>query len=172
MIDLEFVIRFALEAHAGQTRKYTGMPYITHPLAVMEIVSSVPHSTEMLAAAVLHDTVEDTDVTIKQISSHFGKTVAEMVKQLTDISKPEDGNRATRKEIDRMHLKDAWPDVKTIKLADLIHNSESIFEHDKEFAKIYMKEKELLLEVLTEGDSSLMECAEAAISNYKYSLSI
>ena len=172
MIDLEFVIRFALEAHSGQKRKYTGMPYITHPLAVMEIVSSVPHTKEMLAAAILHDTVEDTEVTIKQISYHFGKTVGEMVKQLTDISKPEDGNRATRKEVDRMHLKDACPDVKTIKLADLIHNSESIFEHDKEFAKVYMKEKELLLEVLTEGDNTLMEWAESTISNYKYSLSI
>ena len=67
--------------------------------------------------------------------------MAELVDDLTDVSKPQDGNRATRKELDRQHTAKASPDAKTIKLADLISNSRSIMKDDPNFAKVYMKEK-------------------------------
>lgn len=143
----------------GQKRKYTGEPYINHPAAVVELVRSVPHTEEMLCAAWLHDTVEDTPCTLDEIERVFGFDVAALVEMLTDVSKPSDGNRKTRKAIDREHTSKASPEAKTIKLADLIDNSRSIVKHDPKFAKVYLAEKSLLLDVLREGDNSLMEIA-------------
>lgn len=150
---------FAIKAHAGQVRKYTGEPYINHPAAVVEIVRSVPHTDTMIAAAWLHDVVEDCDVTIKQIFDLFGHDVAKVVEGLTDKSKPSDGNRKTRKQIDRDKLAKCCADVQTIKLADLIDNTHSIIKYDKDFAVVYLREKRELLGVLTRGDESLMTIA-------------
>ena len=169
---LEIAIEFAFKAHEGQKRKYSGIPYITHPLAVMEIVSSVDHDEDMLIAAILHDTVEDTNTTIEDIAYEFGNHVAFLVDALTDISKPSDGNRAIRKAIDRKRLADAIPRVKTIKLADLIHNSYSIVNNDPKFAEVYMREKKLLLVALNGGDSDLLEQAESIVNNYLLCLQI
>tara|TARA_X000000950_G_C13887606_1_gene649515 strand:- start:1107 stop:1622 length:516 start_codon:yes stop_codon:yes gene_type:complete len=156
-------IKFAVEAHGEQKRKYTNEPYVTHPLAVMKIVQEVPHTTEMLAAAVLHDVVEDTPVELSEIKHEFGPTVASYVEGLTDISRPEDGNRAFRKSIDRDHTAEQSSEVHTIKLADLIHNTISIEEHDPYFYKVYKQEKIELLEVLTKGDRTLMWRAQQQI---------
>ena len=153
---------FATAAHAAvaQLRKYTNEPYIVHPAEVFSIVSTVDGATaEMLAAAWLHDVVEDTGVTIEVIKEMFGEEVAELVGWLTDVSRPEQGNRATRKAIDRAHTAMAPAEAQTIKLADLISNCTSIVEHDATFAKTYLEEKRLLLEVLTKGDRSLWERA-------------
>ena len=159
---------FAFAAHAaiGQDRKYTGDAYIVHPVAVSALVKLVGGTDEMIAAALLHDVVEDTDIRLCDITASFGYAVADMVSGLTDISKPGDGNRATRKEIDRQHLSIQSPDTKTIKLADLIHNSYSIVKHDPKFAKVYMAEKKLLLEVLTEGNYHLYNKALKIVNNY------
>lgn len=163
---------FAAEAHTGQVRKYTGEPYINHPVEVMNIVKSVPHTEDMLCAALLHDVVEDCDVSIQEVGDLFGHVVMSMVNKLSDVSKPPHGNRAVRKEIDRMWIGDAHRNTKTIKLADLISNSKSILEHDKEFAKVYIKEKELLLEVLTEGDPILYAQAKDIVEKAKKELGI
>jgi (p)ppGpp synthase/HD superfamily hydrolase len=157
---------FATERHEGQSRKYTGEPYINHPAAVVEIVRSVPHTEAMLAAAWLHDTVEDTDTTLQEIIGLFGTQVGMFVEMLTDTSKPEDGNRVLRKAIDCEHTAMAMPPAKTIKLADLIDNSYSILARDPEFAKVYLKEKGLLLQVLTEGDSFLWKRAKLIADNH------
>jgi len=149
---------YAMAAHAavGQKRKYTGEPYIVHPAEVASIVASVPGSTpDMVAAAWLHDVVEDTGCTYTDIHMSFGPEIAALVGWLTDVSKPEDGNRAKRKAIDREHTAQAPAEAQTIKLADLISNSRSIMEHDPEFARVYLEEKRLLLEVLTRGDAGL-----------------
>jgi len=152
---------FATGAHErkGQVRKYTGEPYIEHPRAVVALVRSVPHDEAMLAAAWLHDTVEDTSATIADIEREFGHDVATLVGELTDVSLPSDGNRKARKTIDRHHLAVASPRAKTIKLADLIDNSRSIVERDPDFAKIYLEEKRALLAVLSEGDPTLLNQA-------------
>lgn len=152
-------------AEAKHVRKYTGEPYINHPAAVVEIVRSVPHTEAMIAAAWLHDVVEDTDTTLSEITDLFGIEVGVFVENLTDVSKPEDGNRTTRKALDREHTAKAVPPAKTIKLADLIDNSRSILERDPEFARVYFKEKALLLQVLTEGDRSLWLQARAIVDN-------
>jgi (p)ppGpp synthase/HD superfamily hydrolase len=168
MTIVKKALAYATDAHGSinQIRKYTGEPYIVHPVEVMEIVKSVPHTDEMLAAALLHDTVEDTDVTLNDIEREFGSDIAELVSFLTDISKPNDGNRAKRKEIDRQHTANAPAAAKTIKLADLISNSDTIVKYDKHFAKVYMREKVLLLEVLKEGDVTLWNRANEIIKGY------
>ena len=151
-------LTFATAAHAavGQLRKYTNEPYIVHPIEVAGIVAEVPGATdEMIAAAYLHDVVEDTGVTIELIKKEFGDEVAELVGWLTDVSRPDHGNRAQRKAVDRAHTAGASAAAQTIKLADLISNTRSIVEHDEKFAKTYLAEKRLLLEVLTKGDKDL-----------------
>lgn len=158
-LEIDAVV-FAFDAHKSHRRKYTDEPYIVHPRAVSLLVKSVPHTREMLCAAWLHDTVEDCDwITNKMIEDRFGKEVAELVEMLTDVSKPSDGNRAERRAIDRAHTSKASPEAKTIKLADLIDNTRSIVEHDRAFAKVYLAEKVLLLEVLEDGDADLFDIA-------------
>lgn len=163
---LKQAIAFATKAHGSQKRKYTGEPYVTHPIAVMEIVQEVSHTEDMLVAAVLHDTVEDTDVTLGDIKAEFGATVAKYVDGLTDVSTLEDGNRAERKALDRAHTAVQCPEVKTIKLADLIHNTLSIEAHDPSFYKIYRAEKIALLEYLSEGDKTLLHRAQAQVGGF------
>lgn len=159
---------FATAAHhaAGNLRKYTGEPYINHPAAVVEIVRSVPHTAEMLAAAWLHDVLEDTGVTLDLIYCEFGDDIAEMVEMLTDVSHAHDGLRAHRKAKDREHTARASPAAKTIKLADLIDNARSIVAHDPKFAKVYMAEKALLLDVLREGNPGLHAFASAVVAEF------
>ena len=85
----------------------------------------------------------------------FGIDIATLVGWLTDVSKPEDGNRAHRKAMDRAHTAEAPAEAQTIKLADLISNSRSIMAHDPAFARTYLEEKRLLLAVMTRGDAGL-----------------
>ena len=159
---------FAAGAHAaiGQTRKYTGRPYVEHPIAVAEIVLNIGCSEEVAAAALLHDVVEDTAVTPDIVQAAFGLRVRELVEEVTDVSRPEDGNRARRKAMDREHLAKASPEGQTIKLADMIDNSRSIARHDPDFARVYMREKRALLEVLTQGDARLLHHARSIVSAY------
>lgn len=154
---------FATAAHhaAGNVRKYTGEPYINHPAEVVSILANYANPTiNMVCAAWLHDVVEDTQVVIDVIDSEFGHYTAMLVNQLTDVSKPSDGNRAARKAIDLAHTAKCCPEAATIKLADLISNTKSIVERDKEFAKVYLAEKRLLLEVLRHGDKTLWNMAK------------
>lgn len=157
---------FAKRSHEAinQKRKFTGEDYIVHPRAVADYVRHCAHHTEeMLAAAWLHDTVEDTGVTLNEIGRLFGDKVRILVEMLTDASKPEDGPRAVRKQIDLEHTAKASPEAKTIKLADLLDNTRSIVKHDKGFAVTYLKEKRALLEVLKEGDAGLWAAAKASV---------
>jgi (p)ppGpp synthase/HD superfamily hydrolase len=155
IVEKSRVFATAAHAAAGQVRKYTFEPYIVHPAEVVSIVKTVPHTSEMLAAAWLHDVVEDTAVTIEVIRKEFGTDIADLVGWLSDVSRPEHGNRAKRKELDRLHTAAAPAEVQTIKLADLISNTKSIVKHDEKFAKTYLEEKRLLLAVMHNGDRTL-----------------
>lgn len=155
---------FATKAHGCQVRKYTGEPYIAHPAAVVQMLKRTSHTEEMLAAAWLHDVVEDTPVTLDEIGREFGTTVAHYVWFLTDVSRPEDGNRAARKAKDLLHISGAPSEAQTIKLADLIDNTSSILAHDPKFAKVYLAEKAKLLEVLTRADPDLWHLAQHTVS--------
>ena len=157
---------FATQAHQriGHRRKYTKQPYEIHLKAVANAVREITDDREMIAAAWLHDTVEDTSATHYDIEQEFGKQIAKLVYELTDISKPSDGNRAMRKELDRQHLAQASARAKTIKLADIIDNSRDICTHDPEFARVYMQEACLLLQVLEQGDGILFKRAQKELA--------
>ncbi|RFC15876.1 GTP pyrophosphokinase [Klebsiella pneumoniae] len=154
MSSLSKAFMFAAGAHGGvgQKRKYTGEDYIHHPDSVRSIVAWYGGTVEMQIAALLHDVVEDTHVTIEMVREHFGERVAEMVLALTNIAKPEDGNRVQRFVINVLELSQSL-DMQTrmIKLADLLDNTSSIVDRDPEFSAIYLAEKELMLKVLFEN---------------------
>ncbi len=165
---------FADIAHSeiGQKRKYTHEPYIVHPRKVAYLVKVSGGTDDMISAAFLHDVLEDVapinslfseQVILKQ----FGRKILDLVKWLTDISIPSDGNRERRKEIDRCHITRAPKEAKTIKIADLIDNSLTICEYDKDFAKIYLAEKELLLPELIDGNIHLWNLANNILINNK-----
>jgi len=167
MNQIEYTIRYASYHHRNQKRKYTNLPYIMHPMAVAGLISTVSDDSDMICASILHDVVEDCEPTIFDIRKLFNTKVAKLVDELTDISKPEDGNREERKRIDREHSASASPEGQTIKVADLIDNTSTIAYFDEDFARVYMREKELLLEVLTKADQKLVEIANKQIIEYR-----
>jgi (p)ppGpp synthase/HD superfamily hydrolase len=172
MIDLALekaALSFATAAHTSinHVRKYTGDPYIVHPIRVAEIVRTVTDDSSMIAAAYLHDTVEDVpNITVDMIQTLFGDRVASLVDDLTDVSKPSDGNRAFRKNLDFEHTAKASPDAKSVKLADLIDNCGSILVCDPNFAVRFMKEKQKLLTVLQEGNPKLFQRCSDIVAGY------
>ena len=154
--------RFASKAHAAseQRRKYTYEPYIVHPAAVVELVRSVCDNEEVLAAAWLHDTVEDTDTTILDIEERFGPQVAALVLMLTNPEQPPGTNRAHRKRAHFLHTAQASADAQTIKLADIIDNTREILRYDAHFARVYLIEKRLQLAEMKRGNEALKARAE------------
>lgn len=154
---------FASAAHAavGQVRKYTGEPYIAHPVGVLKLLAQhlKDENLTMLVAqaALLHDVVEDTSVTLEQVREHFGATVAEYVGWLTKATTPSFGNRAARHAFEVDRLSRAPLAARIIKVADLIDNTRSIVERDPVFARTYLPEKrDLLLAIAPDVPGVLM----------------
>jgi hypothetical protein len=156
-------LEFAKRAHGKQVRKYTHDPYWVHLVEVAQFCQSVGESDDVVNAAYLHDTIEDTPTKYAHIAAEFGERVAHLVMQVTDVSRPEIGNRALRKAVDRQYLAGASDDAKSIKLADMISNTKSVVEGDIGFAKIYLPEKRLLLRVLGGGNRTLMNLASETL---------
>ena len=122
-------IRFAVDVHAGTERRGKGFPYVIHVLEAMAIVATMTSDPELLAAAALHDTVEDTDVTPEQIRKRFGPRVASLVEAETDILLAEDGREKTWRErkqaaIDRLAA--ASREAKMVALGDKLSNMRAI----------------------------------------------
>lgn len=167
MSDLVYrAMRFAKEIHQriDHRRKYSNQPYSVHLEQVAKIVATVADDQEMVASAWLHDVVEDTPATLDDIEHEFGASVAQLVRELTDISKPADGNREVRKAIDREHLSKASGRAQTIKLADLIDNCKDITKNDTRFSRVYLNEMKALLAVLTKADERLMRRAQRTMA--------
>lgn len=155
---------FAMNAHnsIAHKRKYTNEPYYVHPERVAKLVATVTVDAEVIAAAWLHDVLEDVapkneNFNEDAIRQSLGERVLQLVLEVTDVSKPEDGNRAKRKAMDREHLANASNDGKTIKLADLIDNCIDISKHDPHFAKVFRKEAALNLPYLKTGNKQLYD---------------
>src|ERR687893_3329397 len=112
--------------HAGQKRK-SGDPYITHPLAVASILAELGMDTTTLVAALLHDTVEDTDYSLETITTEFGSEVTHLVDGVTKIDKVKLGDAAQAETIRKMIVAMARdPRVLVIKLADRLHNMRTL----------------------------------------------
>ena len=125
---LEEAYRAAEEAHEGQVRK-SGEPFIEHPLAVAEILADLRLDTTTLTAALLHDTVEDTEVTLGRIQQTFGEDVARIVDGLTKLDRLEFRTRelAQAENVRKMIVAMAG-DIRVllIKLADRLHNMRTV----------------------------------------------
>lgn len=140
--------RFAAAAHGAidQRRKYTFKPYIVHPAEVARLLwLTGERDPRVLAAAWLHDVVEDTPVTLEQVRQAFGEPVATWVDELTDKATPEMGTRTARKAYERARLATISLPAKTIKLADMLSNARQIAVLDPKFAPVYLHEKALAL---------------------------
>ena len=146
-------IDFATKMHEGQVRKYTGEPYIEHPIAVADFVVAYMEEEDFteeeiftaMTIAVLHDTVEDTDATMEDIVELFNEEVAKGVWFLTKCPDYV-GNRRTRKKICEDRLSSAPLIVRLIKTFDMYHNSLTLERDDPKFYKVFMIESESLLE--------------------------
>ena len=122
-------IIFAVKAHAGTERRGKGFPYIVHPMEAVEIVATITPDQELLAAAALHDTVEDTDVTINQIREEFGERIANLVASESDVmiqGVSEEDSWHARKQAAIDRLTRAPHDAKIVALGDKLSNMRAI----------------------------------------------
>jgi len=154
---------FAREKHAEQKRNYTGEPYFVHLEEVAGMVERAGLSETAIAAAWLHDVVEDTDVSAVRISAEFGVNVAVMVHDLTDMPPAPGLNREQRKILDQARLARAGAETQGIKCADLISNTSTIVQHSPGFAKRYLPEKRAVLQILTRAPANLLDHAWASL---------
>ena len=141
MEDFTDVIQFATAKHSGQTRKFDGKPYFTHPSRVAEIVKTVTKDKNSITAAYLHDTLEDTDATEKEIVELFGKKVLSLVKELTSVMIKGD-NKA---EFLTKKMNGMSKDALLIKLADRLDNVSDFPTAPRKFVDKYTKETEFIL---------------------------
>jgi (p)ppGpp synthase/HD superfamily hydrolase len=127
-------LEMAREAHAGQIRNASGgLPYIEHPIAVAEELHEQLSSDEVLAAALLHDVVEDSDLEIEDVRERCGQRVAEIVDALTDNASVEPYGARKREHRDRVEA--AGDDALAIYAADKLTNVRmlrSAYEEDGE----------------------------------------
>ncbi|UFX42016.1 HD domain-containing protein [Bradyrhizobium sp. 41S5] len=154
---------FAREKHAEQLRNYTREPYFVHLEEVAGIAERAGLSEAAIAAAWLHDVIEDQNVLESELVLLFGQRTAAIVSSLTDMPPTAALNREMRKEIDRQRLAAASPEAQGVKCADLISNTATIVKHNPGFAKKYLPEKRAILEVLTRAPAPLLEQAWASL---------
>lgn len=167
---LEAIKEFADRAHGDQTRKYTPERYIVHPVRVMELCRKYEDRLEVLAAALLHDVVEDTPVTNAAIvdflqtlmprpqALEIGKLVVELTDIYTQKAYPH-LNRKQRKELEAKRLGQASADAQTIKYADIIDNCLDIIIHDPGFGRKFQAEGKALLKLIPKGNPLLYKIA-------------
>lgn len=155
---------FAIAAHEsiGQRRKYTNHPYWHHPFEVADILCrQATHDANMLAAAYLHDVLEDTPAARECIYHQFGEDITELVTWLT--APKSTGSRLHRARAARLYAARATSRAKTIKIADIQSNIKTIVDHDRGFAKVYIPEKAAMMDVLTQGNSKLWSITNGLI---------
>lgn len=159
----EDALDFAQKAHNGVTRKGNNMPFIIHPVEVAAIVASITEKQEVLAAALLHDTVEDADISLEEIEEKFGPRVKELVASETENKRREmlaEDSWQIRKEESLDELKNSDDrDVKILWLADKLSNMRS-------FYRLYQKKQEKLWEDFHQKDPRKQEWYYRSVAEY------
>lgn len=161
---------FADTAHGDQMRKYTPDRYIVHPIRVMQILSKFDSRIPMLAAALLHDVLEDTPVNKEQmydflhtvLNQSEAKQTLQLVEEMTDVYVKSDfpqWNRRVRKDKELARIVQTSRDAQTIKYADILDNTSEIAASDPNFAPRYLRECLVILECADKGDPTLREMA-------------
>lgn len=134
---LDEAIVFATKAHSGQTRKLADTPYILHPLEVAGIIATITDDREVMAAGVLHDTVEDCDVDPREIRERFGPRVSALVQSETEdklSNRPAADTWMERKEESLLMLKlTKSREVKILWLGDKLSNIRSFYRASCKF---------------------------------------
>ena len=144
---------FAEAAHAGQVRKYTGSPYITHPMAVAKLVADFGGDLAQVIGALLHDTVEDVDeVTHAIIKMNFGDDVSMIVHGMTKHEYPEGTLRLVKKAAEAVRMSECPQRVQFVKCCDIIHNCGDIIPYDVNFGKVYLDEAAVCLNRMEPSD--------------------
>ena len=140
MTKIENAVLFATKAHAGQLRKGSEKPYILHPMEVMAIVTKFTDDEDVIAAAVLHDTVEDTSVTLERLEKEFSPRVAALVASVTEDKKkdlPAESTWLERKREAILHLETASHETKLLCLADKYSNLRDMYDDIEDFGSEY-----------------------------------
>ena len=150
---LDRAIIFAVKAHHNSERRGKGFPYIVHPMEAVEIVATITSDQELLAAAALHDTVEDTDVTLEDIRREFGDRVASIVeaesdKNIEGVSETDTWMERKQAAIDR--LRQAPLDAKIVAMGDKLSNMRAIYRD-------YMTKGDSLWQIFHVSDKSVHE---------------
>jgi len=164
---LEKAQRWAARGHLGTYRKFGDIPYIVHPEAVAEIIGQVTDDTEVLAAAWMHDLVEDTQITIDDIKNAFNDRIARLVWEVSKISDGCTCNRDTKVLMNTIHYGNSSKWAKAIKIADSIHNLPTMIRDNPKFAPRYVAEKKFLLTFISDGHPLLASILEMIISDYE-----
>ena len=163
---LEKVRDYADKAHGDQQRKYTPERYIVHPVRVMKICGSYTNELPVLAAALLHDVLEDTPVGEKELRQFLNTVMSEaearqttdLVVELTDVytktAYPR-WNRRKRKLKESARIEQTGSQSQTVKYADIIDNCKEIVDHDPDFAGVFLRECKALLNVMDKGNPDL-----------------
>jgi (p)ppGpp synthase/HD superfamily hydrolase len=169
MSDTVLLTRAALtaaEAHKGQTRKGGEVPYVNHVLEVAHLVAEAGGTPEMVAAALLHDTVEDTEATEATIAAAFGPCIATLVAGLTDAPEWEALPREARKRRQADHMARAPRAVKRIKIADQTSNVRDVGRLPKGWepaeARAYIAGAALVVDACRGADAGLEAAFDAA----------
>lgn len=159
-------IEFATEKHANQFRKYSGEPYITHPIIVAEICRRFTDDTATIIGAILHDVYEDTPTTLDEIENNFGKEIREIVYYTSEVSSVLKLSRKERKKMDRKHYCSGNHKSKLIKIADAIHNCECFVKYNPKFATMYIHEKFLLVEEILKSQKTIEPHLMCAVRHF------
>ena len=126
---LDRAIIFAVRAHSGTERRGKGFPYIVHPMEAVAIVATMTSDQELLAAAALHDTVEDTDITVDQLRAEFGDRIACLVADESDVcfeGVSEEASWHARKQAAIDRLSKVSHEAKMVALGDKLSNMRAI----------------------------------------------
>lgn len=154
-------------AHHGQQRKYTSDPYVIHCAEVARTVELFDGDPWLQAVGWLHDTVEDTDVSLLNLDGIFPAEVVEGVDYMTERAYPT-LNRAKRKDAERLRLAAGRPAFQTVKLIDLACNTASIVEHDPNFARVFLVEAWALHRNLTDAWIPVRDWAGRLLQEQQY----
>lgn len=172
---LEHVRIFADQAHGDQVRKYTGERYIGHPVRVMETVRPFYPQMEVMAAALLHDVLEDTPVSTRDLEVSLSKFMdtaqvqmtVQLVVELTDVFVKKDYpglNRRERKEKEAARLSAVSAAAQSIKYADIMDNVADIVRQDTDFARVFVHEAKRMLAVMESGHPELRARAVSLVA--------
>ena len=168
---------FAHHAHGDQRRRYTNDPYIVHPVRVMETCRTYTQDTATLCAALLHDVLEDTPVQEEAIRRFLETLMSEVevtrtlriVVELTDVYTHELQPRMKRKERrsrEAERLATVIADAQTVKYADIIDNTIDLTQNDPDFAPVYIRECQAILDVADKGNADLYDRVLEMLQTY------